>query len=184
LPDITRLVGENLRRVRTKRGLSLSRLSDAAGVSRSMLCQIELGKSTPTVSVLWRIVHALRVPWSNLVTAWQGNSAIVLRADDADVRASPGGAFSARALFPNEGPSAAEFYELRLAAGGREDPQPYPPETRGNLVVAQGALTVIVAGEDHRLEIGDAIFFAADGPHRYANDGAGPARAYLVMIYV
>jgi transcriptional regulator with XRE-family HTH domain len=31
--------------------LSLSRLSDASGVSRSMLCQIELGKSTPTINV-------------------------------------------------------------------------------------------------------------------------------------
>src|SRR4051812_37078674 len=48
-------VGEQLRRVRSGRGMSLEALARASGVSRAMLSQIELGRSTPTIKVLWKV---------------------------------------------------------------------------------------------------------------------------------
>ena len=62
--DLTPIVGGNLRRLRMKRGLSLERLSRASGVSQAMLGQIELGQSTPTINVLWKIARALGVAFS------------------------------------------------------------------------------------------------------------------------
>ena len=49
--DLAPVVGANLRRLRTKRGLSLEKLSQLSGVSRAMLGQIELGQSAPTINV-------------------------------------------------------------------------------------------------------------------------------------
>src|SRR5262249_33086824 len=66
--DLTPVVGENLRRLRTQRGLSLEKLSKASGVSRAMLGQVELGQSAPTINVLWKIARALGVPFSTLIT--------------------------------------------------------------------------------------------------------------------
>jgi serine O-acetyltransferase len=40
-------VGANLRRLRTRRGLSLERLAHKSGVSRAMLSQVELGRECP-----------------------------------------------------------------------------------------------------------------------------------------
>ena len=40
--DFAPAVGANLRRLRTRRGLSLERLAQASGVSRAMLGQVEL----------------------------------------------------------------------------------------------------------------------------------------------
>src|SRR5262249_45458130 len=57
--DLTPVVGANLRRLRVKRGLSLERLAKSSGVSRAMLGQIELGQSTPTINVLWKVARAL-----------------------------------------------------------------------------------------------------------------------------
>src|SRR5689334_5923591 len=66
--DLTPIVGANLRRLRTKRGLSLERLARASGVSRTMLNQVELGQSTPTINVVWKIARALGVSFSALIT--------------------------------------------------------------------------------------------------------------------
>src|SRR5688572_32104821 len=56
--DLTPILGANLRRLRVRRGLSLERLAKASGVSRAMLGQIELGQSTPTINVVWKISRA------------------------------------------------------------------------------------------------------------------------------
>jgi transcriptional regulator with XRE-family HTH domain len=56
------VVGSNLRRLQTTPGLSLERLAHASGVSRAMLCQIELGQSTPTINTIWKIARGLELP--------------------------------------------------------------------------------------------------------------------------
>src|SRR5262245_55357605 len=66
-PGLTSVVGENLRRLRKKKDLSLEALARVYGVSRAMLGQIELGQSAPTINVLWRIASALRVPFSAML---------------------------------------------------------------------------------------------------------------------
>ena len=54
--DLAPVVGKNLKRLRTERGLSLERLAQSSGVSRAMLGQVELGQSAPTINVLWKSV--------------------------------------------------------------------------------------------------------------------------------
>lgn len=60
-------VAANLRRLRTKRGLSLERLAQRSGASRAMLSQIELERSAPTVTSLWKVAQALDVTFSALI---------------------------------------------------------------------------------------------------------------------
>jgi transcriptional regulator with XRE-family HTH domain len=182
-PSVTRVVGENLRRLRTTRRLSLERLSHASGVSRAMLGQVELGRSAPTINVLWKIARALNVPFSALISDPTDAPPTVLHASTAKVLTSHDGAFVSRALFPFDGPRPVEFYELCLAASSVERAPPHPPGTKENLVVADGTLGMVVAGTRHRLSAGDAILFEADVPHEYWNEGSGALRMYLVMTY-
>ncbi len=127
--DLTPVVGANLRRLRAKRGLSLEKLARASGVSRAMLGQIELGQSTPTINVLWKIARALAVPFSELITNRAAGRSTVLPADRAKMLTSHDGAFSSRALFPFDAPRTVEFYELRLLAPllAMEQADPHPP---------------------------------------------------------
>jgi hypothetical protein len=145
-----------------------------------MICQVELGRSAPTIGVLWKVACVLGVHLDALVSDGLGARSVVLRARTSSVLRSKGGAFTLRALFPPHGPSAAEFYELRLKGGSAENADARPPGSTENIVVARGTLTVSVRGERHVLERGDAIFFKADAPHEYANEGQDEARAYLV----
>ncbi len=65
--DLPAILGRNLRRLRTRQGHSLERLAKASGVSRAMLGQIENGKSTPTIGLLWKIATALGLPFATLL---------------------------------------------------------------------------------------------------------------------
>ncbi len=177
------MVGGNLRRLRTKRALSLEKLAQLSGVSRAMLGQIELGQSAPTINVLWKIARALEVTFSALMSARTQSGALVLRSDQAKLLTSKDRSFSSRALFPFDEPRRVEFYELRLTAGGVEDADAHAPGTSENLVVTAGTIEIDVAGETHRLTAGDSILFEADSPHAYRNPGKGDAVMYLVMTY-
>src|SRR5450432_3809213 len=181
--DLTPIVGANLRRLRVKRGLSLERMAKASGVSRAMLGQIELGHSTPTINVVWKIARALDVSFSTLITERSASSTAVVLRERAKLLTSQDGSFTSRALFPFDEPRNVEFYELTLAPSSIERADAHPAGTTENLVVTSGSLELSVGSARHELRTGDAIFFEADVPHSYSNPGVSVATVYLVMSY-
>ena len=168
----------------TRRGLSLERLAQASGVSRAMLGQIELGQSTPTINVLFKITRALNLPFSALLVSPSAGQTKVLPARQAKVLRSADGTFSSRALFPFDEQRTVEFYELRLAPRSAERAEAHAPGTVENLIVAKGSLEMIVDRKHHLLAAGDAIQFEADTSHEYRNTSEGEVVMYLVMTYV
>jgi transcriptional regulator with XRE-family HTH domain len=176
-------VGTALRQLRAERSLSLDKLAYESGVSRAMLSQIELGRSTPTITVLWRIARALGVPFSALLGGSAPEEPMIFRAARAKVLRSADGSFSTRALFPLDRPHLPEFYELRLAPRGVELADAHAPGTTENLVVTAGALEISLGGTTLDLRIGDATYFQADIPHEYRNPTGHETVAYLVMTY-
>lgn len=181
--DLAPIVGRNLRRLRTQRGLSLERLAKASGVSRAMLGQIELGQSAPTINVIWKIARALGIPFSALISTTAQSGTRLMRASQSKRLASHDGSFSSRALFPFDEPRRVEFYELRLAAHAEEHADAHPPGTMENLVVTVGSVEIDRGDEHHVLAAGDAILFEADVAHVYRNTGNVDAVMYLVMTY-
>jgi len=181
--DLALVVGGNLRRLRTRRGLSLARLAAASAVSRAMLGQIELGHSLPTIGILWKIARAMEVPFAAFTAGSQPTGTSVIRAAEGKVLASRDGTFVSRALFPFGTQRGVEFYELRLAPGAIEDAGAHAAGTMENLVVGSGRVDIDADQQRFRLCAGDAILFAADVPHCYRNPGPEPTVMYLVMIY-
>ena len=186
--DLLPLVASNLRRLRAEQRLSLEALGKRSGVSRAMLGQIELGQSTPTVTVMWKIAQGLGVPFSALLAGGAGSQpsappeTVVMRAKGARPIPSGTGAFTSRPLFPGEG-SRVEFYEITMRPKQAELADAHPAGTVENIVVAQGALELELGGSVHKLQTGDAIRFAADRPHRYSNPGRSSALLYMVITY-
>src|SRR5262249_1438352 len=123
--DLKPVVAANLRQFRAERGLSLERLAQSSGVSRTMLNQIGLAHSTPTINVLWKIARALGVPFSALLSHGPSSGTVLLPASRARVLTSKDGSFSSRALFPTDRPRNVEFYELRLAPRSIEQADPH-----------------------------------------------------------
>jgi transcriptional regulator with XRE-family HTH domain len=182
--NLPQAVGINLRRLRSQQNLSLEKLAQLSGVSRAMLGQIELGRSAPTINVLWKIAKALDVPFSAFLGIGGAPAVTVLPEATAKILSSHNGTFTSRALFPFGDDRKTEFYELRLAAGGEENAPPHPAGTVENLIVTTGAVDIEREGEIFHLQAGDAIQFEADVAHSYRNLGAKQAIMYLVMSYL
>jgi rhodanese-related sulfurtransferase/transcriptional regulator with XRE-family HTH domain len=182
-PAMDAVVGANLRRLREERGLSLDNLTRLTGLSRQLLGQIELGKASPSVSVVWRLARAFEVNFSVLLESAAEMPTRVLRAAGAKRLVSPDGRFSSRALYNPSDSTGAEFYELTLSGHSREDAQPHRQGTRENLIVTSGRLELDVGTQHYELGKGDAIMFVADVPHSYINPGSEECRMYLVMTY-
>lgn len=64
--DVRKRVGENVRRLREKRGVSQEELADNAGLHRTYVSGVERGVRNPTIIVLERLAIALGVEVSAL----------------------------------------------------------------------------------------------------------------------
>jgi rhodanese-related sulfurtransferase/transcriptional regulator with XRE-family HTH domain len=186
-PALDAVVGVNLKRERLARGWSLDDLAREAGISRTSLGQLELGKAPPSIAAVWKLAQTLGVPFSALLApssagAPRPGTTVTTRAQ-APMLSSADGRFTSRALHRRGDPHAAEFYELTLAPHSREDADAHRPGTRENLIVTAGQLELKIGSERVTLREGDSIHFAADQPHSYINDAHAPCRMYLVMNY-
>ncbi len=183
--DLSNIIGVNLKRLRVKGGLSLERLAAISGVSKSMLGQIEQGKSAPTINLLWKVAQALGVPFSALYSNSNNSEVEVLPLTKAKVLYSQDGSFSSRALFPFDAENRnTEFYELRIKPRGEERAEAHANGTIENIVVSEGEVEILVEHKSYLLAKGDAIHFKADVPHTYRNySNSSVSVLYLVMVY-
>lgn len=178
--DIARTLGANLRRLRTRRGLSLERLSRLSGVSRAMLGQIELGRSVPTILLLDKVAKALEAPLTAFVGGAGRPAVHVLRREQIRLSVSPDGGLRARSLDPPEIPATVHFEELRLRPGAEDRRVGAPPETMRRLVLVSGEVEISAVGETFRLREGDAAVFDVERGWTVHNVGRVEALLYAV----
>ncbi|MEI8256037.1 MAG: rhodanese-like domain-containing protein [Deltaproteobacteria bacterium] len=182
-PALDAVIGANLRDLRAAQGYSLDDLAREAGVSRTLLGQVEIGRAAASIGVVWKLAQTLGVPFSALLSSEPRLGTTVTRRADAKRLLSADGRFSSRALYPFGDPKSAEFYELYLAPHSREDAEAHRPGTSENLVVTAGRLELHIGRDVRQLEPGDSVIFSADVPHSYVNPGKDPCWMYLVMNY-
>lgn len=180
-------VGDTLAALRQAQALSLDELSRKAGVSKSMLSQIERAQANPTVAVVWRLANALGVPMAELLgsaPAAPAAPAIQLVPTQATpALRSPDGLCELRILGPVEMAGQFEWYELKLQAAGVLDSQAHEPGTREHLTVVTGSMEVRVMEASQKLKPGETARYGADGSHSIRNTGKTAASAWLVVIH-
>ena len=60
-------LGAFIRRLRKEKGLTLTEVADACGISAAYLCDVELGRRRPSGKVLYRLADALGVSHGTLL---------------------------------------------------------------------------------------------------------------------
>jgi len=178
-------VGAALAALRQQRGLSLDELSRQAGVSKSMLSQIERHQANPTVAVVWRLATALGVAVGELLGEARPAAPLLatVPAHATPTLTSPDGKCELRILGPIELAGQFEWYALTVQPGGTLASQPHEPGSREHLSVQAGALEVKAGGESARLRHGETARYAVDVPHSIHNPGRTVAQALLVVLH-
>ncbi|MFM0212556.1 XRE family transcriptional regulator [Paraburkholderia sediminicola] len=177
-------VGEQIQRLRAERRMTLDDLSRAAGVSKSMLSEIERDKANPTIAVAWRLTNALGVSLDSLFAPQKAPEAIAVSGPhDIPTLSGHEAKYQLRVWGPIELAGKFEWYELTLQAGGALVSNAHEPGTREHLTVLQGSIEIEAAGTTKRLKAADTARYVADEPHAIRNAGKGEAKALLVVIH-
>jgi transcriptional regulator with XRE-family HTH domain len=174
-------LGERIRLERLRRKLSLERLAASAGVSRSMLSDVERGEKVPSVLVLDRIATGLGTSIARLLGEERSSAVIVLRREEQDVVIDPVG-WERRILSPVLPGVELEFMRTTINPG--VDAGVFSPHAPGSLewvAIEQGTLRSTINGTPYCLHAGDSIYYDGDCWHGFANPGDEPCVYYLAM---
>lgn len=178
---VVSLVGDNVRRLRVRAGLSLRELANRASVSTSTLSNLEAAMGNPGVETLVSIAGALGVPFSELVLHHEPDVQ-VQRADEGVLVEAAGAEFTSRLLVAASGRSVTEVYEATMEPGDVYHAEPHLPGTTESVIVVKGRMRVGPADAVVELHPGDRATFVADQPHTYLALAPG-TRAVLVISY-
>lgn len=178
-------IGATLQKLRLARGLTLEDLSRVAGVSKSMLSQIEREKANPTIAITWRLANALGVGIGELLTGQTPDAAAIRILEAHETPTLPGShaGYVMRILGPMELAGKFEWYELTLTPGGELASGAHDPGTVEHLTLLHGAMELEVGGDKKKLKIGSTARYPGDLEHVIRNIGKIEARALMVVIH-
>jgi transcriptional regulator with XRE-family HTH domain len=175
--EIVKVVGDNLKRLRAERTLSLSDLARSSSVAKATLSALEGGRGNPTLETLSALAAALQVPMGDLITAADPEPVTVVRSDEGtDI---PGTANDLRLVARFTPGGTVEVYEASWPKRSTRNAGGHGPGTREHVFVTRGGLKVGPVGREVGLAGGDYATFAADDPHIY--EARAGTRALLLM---
>jgi transcriptional regulator with XRE-family HTH domain len=162
-------VGPRLRRIRTRRSVTLTQLAAATGISKSTLSRLESGQRKPSLELLLPIAQAHQIPLDDLVGAPEvGDPRIRLRPQTRD----------GRVVVPlTEHPRGMHTWKVVIP------PEPGEPELRAHdgyewLYVLAGELRLILGEHDITMRAGEVAEFETSVPHWF---GAAGDRAVEIL---
>jgi transcriptional regulator with XRE-family HTH domain len=177
-------LGTRIRSLREARGVRQKALAAQAGLTPSLVSQIESEKLTPSLHTLGRLAAALGVSIGSLFEAPpNGRLHLGRRRDRALVRFDDAGErweVLAAGLFRGK----VRAVVATLAAGGRAVPPErvlLEPGHMKLLYVLEGTVALVYQGERHRLQAGDSAYLDGGVPHGWENLGRGRARTLWVI---
>lgn len=182
--DLNRAVAENIKRIRKSKKLSLERTASIAGVSRSMLGQIERGEANPSVAILGKLAAALKVPAEVLLENDEFQSLLLVRELDCKPVRLDGGKAVLRPSFPFDEFTRQECFFLDLYISAHYAPELSVPGCVCHVTVLSGSVALTAEGETYQLMERDALRFAADRPYSFENMTNSTARLQVQYRYL
>lgn len=176
--DRLRDLGGTIRELRQERRLSTVALAKAAGVSTSLISQVERGLTSPSLDALWAIARALDVP---IGTFFQGDASeegsgrdpVVIRAEHRK-KLGVNSTLTYELLSPDLR-HEIEFIWVEFGPGVEGPLAPFTHPGEEQMVVIQGEMHFWVDGAEFILQAGDCITIDAAKPHRAGNRSDAPA---------
>jgi transcriptional regulator with XRE-family HTH domain len=173
-------VGNRLRELREERNISMRGLAVKSGLSANALSMIERGKTSPSVSTLYKLAEAMGVD----ITAFFGQP--IERQPIVFMKAAerPRVAFQ-RGLWEDLGGANfsghMEPFILTLENGGGSGPNAMLHSGHEFVYCLRGTLEYKVENQVFILEPGDSLIFSARLHHRWRNIGNTVVNALIIL---
>jgi DNA-binding transcriptional MerR regulator/uncharacterized RmlC-like cupin family protein len=161
-----RALGSHLRKLRSRKGLSLAQVAKAVGVSVGFLSALERSRMTASVGTLRKLARFYKTNILDFFDPTESNSPLVSPEKRKILHAGEGVTMELLAW----GHTVMEPHLFRIApdAGSGES---YSHEGEEFLYVLQGELHIALNGERYQLKQGDSFYFESATPHQWKNPG-------------
>ena len=173
-------VGIRLRELREARKTSMRSLATRSGLSANALSMIERGKTSPSVSTLYKLADALGVP----ITTFFGEqpekqNAILVKADERTRVPFSRGVWEG--LGGEQFTGRVEPFVLTLESGATSGQHTMVHSGHEFVYCLRGHLEYLIEKQIYHLDAGDSLLFAAQLNHRWRNPGNTVTNALIVL---
>jgi transcriptional regulator with XRE-family HTH domain len=173
-------VATSLRELREARGISMRTLATRSGLSANALSMIERGKTSPSVSTLYKLADALGVS----ITAFFGaetekKQVVFLKAEERSRMSFTRGVFEG--LGGTEFSGSVEPFMLTLESGAASGPHSIVHSGHEFVFCLRGKLEYHVDKQFYQLESGDSLLFASKLHHKWRNPGSTVTTALVII---
>jgi transcriptional regulator with XRE-family HTH domain len=171
-------IGERIRELRKKRGLTLQALGERIGLSSSYLSQVENSRANVTLDTLQAIAFELSVHIVDLFPVDDITQVSIMRSSDRRSYSFKG--VGTEHLLFGSNRTALQVAVIELPGGATYPVADSHPGDEFTYVLV-GKLCIRL-GEDLRYELdtGDIIYYRSTLPHRWENPGPEPVRFMVV----
>lgn len=180
---IKKIVGKKLKAIRLKNDLTIQELAEKSKVSSNMISRIERGLTIPSVEILMKLASVFDKSINyfveevtttyEIVSSTPGKRDKTVYDDERNMRTE---SYTSGL----RDPQFTSFYCTVAKGGSSGEKNMYHPGDE-LLVLLEGRLKVVIAGETHILSPGDSLSFKSHLPHRWDNIGEGEAKVIWTL---
>ncbi|WP_458115977.1 helix-turn-helix domain-containing protein [Arthrobacter sp. D2-10] len=165
-------IGARLKQLRTRRGVTLTSLAAATGISKSTLSRLETGQRRANLELLLPLALAFHVPLDELVGAPE--------VGDPRIRLKPANA-NGRTVIPlTRQPGGMQAWKIIIPTS-KSTPELKSHEGYEWLYVLSGRMRLVLGDHDLVLGSGEVAEFDTHVPHWFGSTGERPAEVLSVF---
>jgi transcriptional regulator with XRE-family HTH domain len=165
-------VGSRLKRLRIQRGMTLTGVAEATGLSKSTLSRLETGQRRPTLELLLALSQTYQVPLDDLVGAPE--------AGDPRLRLKPG-RVKGRTVIPlTRQPDGMQAWKIIIPTS-KVVPERRTHDGHEWIYVLSGRMRLILGDDDSVLGPGEVVSFDTTVPHWFGSTGDQPAEILSIF---
>ncbi|WP_373501157.1 helix-turn-helix domain-containing protein [Desulfococcus sp.] len=179
-------IGQRLRELRTRQGLSQTELARSVGVTPSTISQIESNLIHPSLSALFKIAETLSIKVSAFFQEENDQSDPVVFSVTQGVNIYfpnlPRDAISGKVLTPPGADYKVEPSVIEIPGGAALAAHFYMHKGEELGYLIEGRLQAEIKHVLHDLAAGDIVYLTSEIPTQWKNPGPGPARLLWLKI--
>ena len=182
--DIIIQIGNRLKDIRKDKNITLQELADAAGVTKSMLSQVENSRSVPSLNVLLNLIKALDIDLNEFFKNIKllDTDAVLLKKniDYQSFEKENAIGFKYKRIFSTEINNYHIDFVLLSIASDAQRPMVITNAYEFKYLIS-GKVEYTIGEKKYVMEEGDSIFFDAKIPHHPKSTGSD--NALLLVVY-
>ena len=175
--------GNKLRLVRERKNMTLKDVAAKAGVSESLISQIERNRVSPSIDTLIAIANTLNIDLEYLFKDLKNDKTVsIVKPADRNRLLQNGVDYQQLSFIPETdiNPSVEAFY-IDIPPGKEKGDLEFghPGRELGTIIEGEGEL--LYGASTYMLEAGDTVSFSSDIPHSIKNTGNTVLKAVWII---